>query len=119
MRQKKATYNFQYINGIKRISSVTGEPTLTCLRSEIRYEYDLEGNVQREDRNGQVTSHIYNSRMLEIQRTEAEGTPEEKIITTEWHPTLNLPTKITEPKRETIIQYDAQGRKTSQSVNQL
>ncbi len=39
-----------------------------------------------------------------------------RTITTDWHPTLFLPVQVSEPGRITRYQYDAEGRKTGETV---
>ncbi|KAB0560199.1 RHS repeat protein, partial [Pseudomonas aeruginosa] len=56
------------------------------------------------------------ARGLETSRTEAAGTAQARTITTDWHPTLFLPVQVSEPGRITRYQYDAEGRKTGETV---
>ncbi len=72
--------------------------------------YDEAGNVSRKsDWNGQLTLRVRDGLGREVSRTEAAGTPEERTITTDWHPTLRLPSLITEPGRTTAMTYDSHG----------
>lgn len=48
--------------------------------------------------------------------TDAIGKPEERTISTQWHATLPLPTKITEPNRVTDFTYDANGNLTQKTI---
>ena len=86
---KQATYTFADFDGVKRLQSLTGEPTQNCVSSEVSYEYDANGNVSRKTQNGQVTEYQYDGQNREISRTEAVSTVEARTITTEYHPTLN------------------------------
>lgn len=114
---KKAVYRFRLIDGVKYISAIEGEPTPNCPASNSRFGYDASGLLTtKTDAKGNLTSYTYNSRRLEISRTEAWGTPQARTITTEWHPTLLMKTKVTEPSRITTYQYDAQGRPLGQTV---
>ena len=69
----------------------------------------------RTDPNDHQTIHIYDlTRNLEISRTEglaASGspTPRTRTISTEWHPTFALPTRVAEPLRITTSVYDSDG----------
>lgn len=104
---KQATYKFADFNGVRRLQGVTGEPTQNCVSSEVSYEYDANGNVIRKTQNGQIVEYQYDSRNREISRTEAVGTADARIITTEYHPTMNQPVKISEPGLLTEMIYDS------------
>ncbi|MGE4418105.1 MAG: RHS repeat protein [Marinobacterium sp.] len=114
---REVTYHYVVIDGVKRIASIDGEPTPNCPASNSSYSYDTRGLLtSKTDERGIVTVYQYNSRGLETSRTEASGTPEARTITTQWHPTLQLPVMITEPQRVTEMTYDATGRLLSQVV---
>jgi YD repeat-containing protein len=116
---KVANYSFQYIKGVMRITSIQGEPSVNCPNSNSSFTYDSNGQLKTKiDNKGVLTTYDYNTRGLEISRTEASGTPQARTITTEWHPTLFLPVTVTEPSRITTYTYDVQGRQLSQSVTQ-
>ncbi|MBC9249132.1 hypothetical protein A9179_02460 [Pseudomonas alcaligenes] len=117
---KVAKYSFQYIKGVRRITSIQGEPSPNCPNSNSSFTYDSNGLLKtKTDNKGYLTTYTYNSRGLEISRTEASGTPQARTITTEWHPTLFLPQTVTEPGKVTHYQYDTQGRQLSRTVNSL
>jgi YD repeat-containing protein len=114
---KKATYRFQAIDGIKRITAIEGSPSPNCPNSNSTFTYDTRGLLKtKTDNKGHLTTYSYNTRGLEVSRTEASGTAQARTITTEWHPTLFLPLTVTEPTRITTYTYDAQGRQLSQAV---
>jgi len=116
---KKTHYNFQTFKGLKRIIAISGEPSANCPNSNSKFTYNSNAQLTSKTNNkGNRTTYIYNSRSLETSRTEAAGTPQARTITTEWHPTLFVRTKVTEPTRITTYTYDAQGRQLSQSVTQ-
>src|SRR5207247_1430538 len=73
--------------------------------------YDANGNIaSRTDWNGNQTIYTFDpARNLEISRTEANGTPQQRTTSTDWHPTFRLPTQIVEPLRTTTSVYDADG----------
>jgi YD repeat-containing protein len=73
--------------------------------------HDANGNVaSRTDWNGNQAIYAFDStRNLEISRTEANGTPQQRTTSTEWHSTFRLPTQIVEPLRTTTNAYDADG----------
>lgn len=117
---KKAIYRFKTIADVKYISSVEGQPTATCAGANQDYTYTAQGWVEsKTDWKGIKTTYQYNSLGQEISRTEAFGTSEARTIITEWHPTLYLKTKVTEPTQETTFNYDANGRLLNQSVRTL
>jgi YD repeat-containing protein len=114
---KVAKYSFQYIKGVRRITSIQGEPSANCPNSNASFTYDSNGLLKtKTDNKGVLTTYSYNSRGLEISRTEASGTAQARTITTDWHPTLFLPTVVTEPDRITRYHYDDQGRQLSRTV---
>jgi hypothetical protein len=56
--------------------------------------------------------------VTELSRTEASGTLQARSITTQWHADFNLPIKISEPARETVMAYDVNGRLLSSEIIQ-
>ncbi|AFP30852.1 hypothetical protein MRBBS_1915 [Marinobacter sp. BSs20148] len=114
---KTAIYRFQIIQGIKRITAIEGNPTANCPNSNSTFTYDTRGLLKtKTDNKGHITAFDYNTRGQEIRRTEASGTAQARTMTTDWHPTLFLPAKVTEPKRIIQYQYDDQGRQLSQTI---
>ncbi len=108
---RKTTYHFQFIQGIKYITSIEGEPSPNCPSSNSTFTYDDQGLLtSKRDNNGNLTTYQYNARGLETSRTgtEAAGTAQARTITTDWHPTLFLPVQVSEPGRK--------GRKTGETV---
>lgn len=92
-------------------------PCSTCTNTDRLREYDVYGRVTRRvDFNGTVTEYVRGSSGVELSRTEAVGTPEQRVITTQWHPTLNLPTRITEPGRVTDYTYADNGNRLTETV---
>lgn len=114
---KDATYTFALINGVKNLKKVVGEPTSSCLRSEVEYFYNNDGTKLEKHQNGKVTRYTqYDSKKRELQRIEAYGTADARTITTEWHPTLNLKTKVTGPKNTTVWEYFSNGKLKSTDI---
>jgi YD repeat-containing protein len=114
---KMTKYTFINVGGVKRISKVVGEPSANCPNSNSSFAYNSRGQLTiKTDNKGYKTNYSYNTRGLESSRTEAAGTPQYRTITTEWHPTLFLPTVVTEPKRIIRYEYDTQGRQLSRTV---
>ena len=92
---KKATYRFQTIQGIKRITAIEGEPSPNCPSSNSTFTYDDRGLLKtKTDNKGIVTTYDYNDRGLEVTRTEASGTAQARTVTTESvsYTHLTLPT---------------------------
>jgi len=117
---KQTIYYFENIADAPRVVKVEGEPTTNCTGSNKNYTYTDEGWLaSKTDWKGNKTTYQYNGKGQEISRTEAFGTPIAKTITTEWHATLNLKTKITEPDKETIYNYDVNGLLTGQTTHSL
>jgi YD repeat-containing protein len=117
---KQTIYRFDDIAGARRVVKVVGQPTANCAGANQDYTYTSEGWIaSKTDWKGIKTTYQYNSLGQEISRTEAFGTPEARITTTEWHPTFYLKTKVTEPGKETIFTYDANGRLLNQNVQAL
>ena len=92
------------------------------------FTFDPNGNVKStKSWNNVVTNYTFDTaRNLETSRTEAVGTPEQRIITTDWHPLWRRPARIAEPGRITTLGYDDKGnvltrtlRATSDSTGAL
>jgi len=113
------TSTFVNLNGIalesKNSYNCKNCSTTTASRTT---SYDAHGNISRQtDFNGNATTYTYDTtRNLEISRTEASGTPQARTITTTWHPSFRLPTKIVEPTRTTTFSYDANGNVLKRTV---
>jgi YD repeat-containing protein len=104
------TYHFATQYGVVKVTQIDGDRCADC-PAYANTTYDANGFVSsRTDFNGNVTTYVHDARGLETSRTEAVGTPEERTITTEWHPDFRLPVQITEPGKVTTFLYDAQGR---------
>ncbi|WP_283745183.1 hypothetical protein [Sideroxydans sp. CL21] len=103
------SYGFSTLLGVVKNTGITGSPCDGCSAS---FTYDVNGNVaSRTDFNGNKTTYVYDlTRNLETSRTEASGSAVARTITTQWHPTLRLPTQISEPGRTTVYTYDATTR---------
>lgn len=117
---KQTVYRFDDIAGARRVTSVEGQPTANCAGANQSYTYTPEGWVaSKTDWNGNKTTYTYNTKGQEISRTEAFGSAVAKTIVTEWHATLNLKTKVTEPDRETTYSYNATGLLLNQNTRSL
>ncbi|MGH8565177.1 MAG: hypothetical protein ACREXW_14270 [Gammaproteobacteria bacterium] len=86
------TYAFDTLHGVPKLTSLGGGPCRNCGLQARDITYDANGFVaSRTDFNGQTTLYIHDARGLEVSRTEAAGTPEERTVTTAWHPILRVP----------------------------
>ena len=129
-------YHYTSINSVRKVTHVdrvahtnSSDTSITCAAANQNTVYDSNGYKDLvTDWQGNVTDFDYDDRGLEISRVEAQrwqgdvidsvviATPETKTVTTEWHPDLRLPTKITEPDRVTVITYDpVNGRELSRT----
>ncbi len=117
---KKTIYHFDDITGARRVTKVEGQATTNCVGANQNYTYTPEGWVaSKTDWKGIKTTFTYNALGQEISRTEAAGSAVAKTIATEWHATLNLKTKVTEPNKETTYSYDANGLLLNQKTRSL
>ncbi|MDF3031368.1 MAG: repeat protein [Moraxellaceae bacterium] len=110
-------YTFELVQGVLKATGLT-RSCPTCGTVARSFTRDANGNItSRTDFNGIRTTYAYDlARNLEISRTEAVGTPQQRIIATEWHPTFNLPVTITEPGRTTVMVYSDSGNMESLAV---
>lgn len=117
---KKTTFRFEDTPGARHLVKVEGAPSDNCAGANQDYTYTAEGWVaSKTDWGGNKTVFSYNAKGQEISRTEAYGSSVARTINTEWHPILNIKTKITEKDRETTFVYDANGLLMSQSTRAL
>ncbi len=112
------TYSFTNQKGVIKLVAVVGGDCNQCSADAASYTYDGNGYVETTtDFNGNLTRYVRDGAGRELSRTEAEGTPEERVITTTWDTTINKPLEIVEPGRTTSFAYDTQGRMESRVVN--
>lgn len=103
-------YGFADVNGVRRLTSISGEATINCAATETNYTYFPNGNVETMEKNGLSTRFSYNSRNLVEKEIIAEGTEAERVVTTCWHPTLDLPERIISEAGIRTYIYDSRGR---------
>jgi RHS repeat-associated protein len=107
-----ATRSYTYVTqfGVARTMTAT-KPGTEGGTATASWDYDANGNIKTYiDYRGHRTDFTYDlTRNLETQRIEAHRTPQERTITTEWHATFRLPTRLAEPLRITTYDYDEQG----------
>lgn len=102
------TYTFSTIQGVNKFTGQSQPSGTGCGPAAASMTYDANGLVKTHtDFNGTTTRYDYEgTRNLQITRVEAQGRPEERTITTTWHPTFRLPATITEPGRVAEFVYD-------------
>ncbi|WP_460531726.1 RHS repeat domain-containing protein [Chitinimonas naiadis] len=114
-------FSFQLL-GKRSLYTGTNQPaTSGCQAGISQFGYDTDGNLtSQQDLVGNTTTYTYDpARKLETSRTEAAGTTLARTISTDWHPTFALPTRITEPGRRTDLSYDAAGNLLTQTITDL
>lgn len=111
---KNTVYHYDTSNNLVQID---GEPSANCLGDSRQFTYDSNNfKTSATDKNGNMTTYVRDSNGREIIRTEAFGTPQARTIETEWHTSLNVKTKVTEPERITHYSYDVNGLLINQIV---
>jgi YD repeat-containing protein len=116
---KQTTYYYGLYQGLRRVENIEGHASDNCAAANKSYSYYPNGTLKsKTDWSGNVTTYARDSQGREISRTEAAGTPQARTILTEYHPTLNVPVKISEPGMVTEMIYDSAGRllQTKKSV---
>ena len=100
-------YHFETIHNVTKVVKIDSPSCTSCSTDTDAATYDENGFIaSKTDKNGNVTSYINNAEGLQTSRTEAVGTPEERIITTAWDVGLRKPVKITEPGKITEFTYE-------------
>jgi YD repeat-containing protein len=108
------SYNFINQFGVTKPTTVNNKG---CACGSSSYTYDANGFIaSRTDFNGNITTYEHDARGLELSRREAQGTQQERTITTQWHAIFHLPVKITEPNRTTTFSYDGKGNLLEKTI---
>ncbi|MDQ1925063.1 hypothetical protein [Massilia pseudoviolaceinigra] len=118
------TYKYTTIYGTLRVISETQPAGSGAPASSRSIGYDRYGNIDTyTDFKGVVTKYTYIlDRNLESTRTEAFGTKEQRVTTTEWHPKFRLPLRVSAPKQRTTFTYYDNGAlkaRTEQATGDL
>ncbi|ESK54053.1 hypothetical protein F990_03009 [Acinetobacter tjernbergiae DSM 14971 = CIP 107465] len=99
-----------------------GVPLYILCQVQQQNSYDVAGNITKKIEKGQTTTYSYDlSRNLEISRTEAVGTAQERTINTIWHSDFPKPTRIEEVSQTQVVRvsnyaYDTQGNVLTKSM---
>lgn len=96
-RGESRDYRFQRINGRRLLTSIIQPAGAGCPSAASALTYDDRGRIlTRKNHNQQTTAYGYtdDGRSLENLRIDAVGTPQERTVLTDWHPSFRLPTRI-------------------------
>lgn len=109
-------WGFAAAGGAKKPASYS-QPCRDCGSVSTR-TFDTNGNPSATtDFNGNQTLYLYDPvRNLESWRTEAAGTPQARVITTQWHSTFRSPVQIDQPGQRTNFTYDSNGNLLTKTV---
>jgi len=102
------SYSYNIASGKLAVTSASLTSSLDDAASRVQ---DANGLITRETNfNGISNATSWDaSRHLPTSSTEAEGQPQARTTTTQWHPTFSLPVLVTEPGRSSTYTYDANG----------
>lgn len=111
------TYKYALVAGANRMTTVTGEPASGCPIANSSFTYDGRGQVATQtDALGHVTVFAYDTQGRITAKTEAKGTPLERVTTMTWDGTSFRPKTVATPDRITSYTYDTKGRPTGTTV---
>lgn len=98
-----------------------------CGSTSARTAYNAGGDVARRvDHDGRITFYAYDTKGRETERatfaasyntstTRPALNLAERVVSTKWHATWNLPTQVAEPQKVTAYTYGTGGRLTGES----
>lgn len=117
-----STFTFKVVNG-KSLMTGLNQPCPHCVDFSSA-TYDANGNwASKTMWNGSTTTYQYDPvTNLEVSRTEGQGTPNARTITTVWDATLKKRLKVYSPKLVKSYTYDNYGNmlsRTEQSTTDL
>mgnify|MGYP007087008668 CR=1 FL=1 len=109
---KDTTYHFASLLGVHKVTQIEGHASTSCIAANKAYTYYADSGLLKTqtDWQGRTTRFEYNDRGLEIEKIQAEGSLEERVILTQWHADFNLKTKIISPARTQVFTYDTTGK---------
>jgi Rhs family protein len=115
---KADIYTYATIGGARRLVSVAGQASTSCLAANQNYTYYDNGLLKsKTDWKGNVTAYEYNERGQITKVTEAADSANARVTTTVWHDSLPLPLSVTQDNQTVSYSYDTQGRLTGQQVS--
>ena len=109
-----------YVGAFRNV--ILTQPCPACSSVSESRTYDTNGNVTAKTGfDAQTTLYQFDlARNLETLRIEANGYPQQRTTTTQWHPTFRIPTQIVEPApggtKTTAFTYDTGGNLTQKSI---
>lgn len=110
-----STYALTTLFGLVKPVALTGAPVPAVGGNS--FTYDSNGFLaSRTDYDNNVTTYTHDGHGNETSRTPAFGTALAQTITTDWHTTFHLPTKISEPGRTTRFTYDGNGNLLNKTI---
>ena len=103
---KQTTYHYETALRKNRIVQVEGHASDNCAAANKAYTYFPDGTLEtKTDWQGRVTRYVRDDLGRPISMTEVEGTSEERVTTTEYHPIFNKPVKVAAPNNITHYEY--------------
>jgi len=121
-----SVYTYEAVAGAVRPVSVSA-PCSQCSSTSVRTAYTSAGDVARRvEHDGRITFFTYDAKGRETERatypaayntatTRPALNLAERVVSTRWHSTWNLPTQVAEPLKNTAYTYGTGGRLTGES----
>lgn len=114
------TYEYELINGGRRISAIHGAAVAGCPAANSTFTYTADGQMATQTNAlGLLTAFSYDSQGRETSRIEAKGTSNERATTTTWDGPSFRPAMVTTSDRVTTYIYDPQGRLLSTQFHSI
>jgi hypothetical protein len=121
-----SVYAVQFSSGVARTTGVSA-PCSQCGSTSASTVYMAGGEVSRRvEHDGRITFFAYDAKGRETERatfpaaysaatTRPALSMAERVVSTRWHATWNLPTQVAEPQKMTAYTYGTGGRLTGES----
>ena len=121
-----SVYTYEAVAGAVRPVSVSA-PCAQCGSTSASTAYTSAGDVARRvEHEGRITFYTYDTKGRETERATypaayntATARPAlnlaERVVSTKWHSTWNLPTQVAEPQKVTAYTYGTGGRLCGES----
>ncbi len=108
---KQTRYEFETIQGLRKITKVEGFQSANCAAANKDYSYNADGFMtSKTDWLGNETTYSYNSEGLVTSMTQGSNTPEARTMTASYDALYRLPDVITDNGLSTDYDYDLHGR---------